>query len=1000
MKTEKQMAAAAAEFAKRWEGRGYEKGDSQPFWFDLLSSVFGVETPSTFIRYEEQVKVDKTNFIDGHIRSTKVLIEQKSIDKDLRLPVLQSDGSKFTPFQQAKRYIANMPLSEHPRWVVTCNFQEFLVYDMEQSNGEPEQILLANLGKEYYRLQFLVNEKSEHIKKEERVSMEAGQIVGRIYDALKEQYADNSPQAQRWLNILCVRLVFCLYAEDAGIFSHDQFCNYLSHYEADDFRNALIRLFDVLKSPEEKRSKYLKDDLKAFPYTNGGLFEEEIEIPQFTEQLRDIIIHNASLDFDWSEISPTIFGAVFESTLNPDTRRSGGMHYTSIENIHKVIDPLFLNDLRQELDTILEEKVEKKRVGKLAAYQDKLASLTFLDPACGSGNFLTETYLSLRRLENEVIREMYHGQGMIGEFLNPIKVNINQFYGIEINDFAVTVATTALWISESQMLTKTEHIIHKDIDFLPLKSYTNIKEGNALRENWNLVECPYGIPDKLAARTVPAYFQDTQADRFIVTTKERPEEAKEWKYGLLVHYNYIMGNPPFVGARQMSKEQKEDVLHIFGEKWKNVGNLDYVCCWYMKAFQSRQCGGAKVAFVSTNSICQGEQVANLWKPLMERGLCIDFAHRTFRWDSEATIKAHVHCVIVGFSRKEGPENWKPQDHIPGITSLDKPQYDALTDYKEGTIFDNDKVIKAKNINPYLLDAPNVFVESRIAPLCDVPWIKIGNKPIDGGNYLFTKEEMEDFIKVEPKSAKYFKLWYGSEEFIHQKPRYCLWLGHCSPAELRTMPHCLKRVEAVRDLRLASVSAGTQKLAERPTRFHVENMPDSNFIIIPKVSSEKRRYIPMGFMSPDALASDLVFVLTDANLYHFGVLQSNVHMAWVRAVCGRLEMRYRYSKDIVYNNFPWPKGTVTSYPWSEPIEPPAYQAKIEKTAQAILDARALYPDSSLADLYDDLTMPVELRKAHQDNDRAVMEAYGWKAGSQFTESMCVAELFKLYSEKTK
>lgn len=970
MKTEKQQAIAATDFAERWKGRGYEKGDSQIFWTELLTEVYGVENPSSFIRYEEQVKVDKTNFIDGHIPSTRVLIEQKSLGKDLRKGIVQSDGSVLNPFQQAKRYVANMPLSEHPKWIVTCNFAEFLVYDMEQPNGEPEQILLKNLGKEYYRLQFLVDAKNEHLSKEMQVSIDAGKIVGRIYEALLKQYDDDSVEALRWLNILCVRIVFCLYAEDAGIFKHDQFYDYLNCHNAGDTRNALIRLFETLNTPVEKRSKYLNDDLKAFPYTNGGLFAEDIEIPQFTEELRQILLQNASLDFDWSDISPTIFGAVFESTLNPETRRSGGMHYTSIENIHKVIDPLFLNDLRSELDTILEEKVEKQRIKKLDAYQDKLSQLTFLDPACGSGNFLTETYLSLRRLENEVIRERYHGQTMMGAFINPIKVSINQFYGIEINDFAVTVATTALWISEAQMLAETEKIIKQDIDFLPLKAYHNIREGNALRMDWNVIEIPSDIPTiyaknaHLIIEPEPLKASETvEYDELNIVARRFDGEAKPQMQRYQVNYDYIIGNPPFVGARLMSDSQKQDVISIFGEKWKNVGNLDYVSCWYMKAVRLMKTSvKTRAALVSTNSICQGEQVANLWQPLIECGVKINFAHRTFRWDNEASLKAHVHCVIVGFSDKDNIE-------------------------KEFLIFDNDKMNKVSHINAYLMDAPDVFVGSRQQSICDIPSIGIGNKPIDGGNYLFTKDEMDDFVKAEPKSAQYFKPWYGAEEFIHQKPRYCLWLGDCTPAELRQMPHCLKRIESVREMRLASSSAGTRKLADRPTRFHVENMPDTNFIIVPKVSSEKRRYVPMGFMSPDVLASDLVFVIPDATLYHFGILESNVHMAWMRAVCGRLEMRYRYSKDVVYNNFPWPSPT------------DAQKAKIEQTAQAILDARALYPDSSLADLYDELTMPAELRKAHQDNDRAVMQAYGFDVKTM-TESQCVAELFKLYQKLTK
>ena len=925
MKTDKQQAAAAAEFAERWKGRGSEKGESQPFWIDLLTNVFGITTPSDgFIRFEEHHMVDASNFIDGRIPSTRVLIEQKSLGKDLRAPIRQSDGEQLTPFQQARRYVVSMPVSEHPRWIVTCNFKEFLVYDMEQPNGEPEHILLENLGKEYYRLQFLVDVKSEHLSKEMEVSMKAGEMVGKIYEKLLEQYIDpTNADSLKSLNILCVRLVFCLYCEDSGVFGRrDMFHDYLVKYDAENTRAALIRLFKVLNTPLEERDPYLMESLAVFPYVSGGLFEEEnIEIPRFTDEIRHILLQNASLDFDWSEISPTIFGAVFESTLNPDTRRSGGMHYTSVENIHKVIDPLFLDELRTELDTILEEeKVPRQRKKRLEAYQERLASLTFLDPACGSGNFLTETYLSLRRLENRAIMEETYGQTMLGDFIaDPIRVNIRQFYGIEINDFAVVVAKTALWISEAQMMHETEKIIHKDLEFLPLRNYANIHEANALRIDWNDVV---------------------------------PKEQLD----------YIMGNPPFVGARLMDAQQKQDVIHIFGEKYKNVGNMDYVCCWYKKAWQMIKGTSSHAALVSTNSISQGEQVANLWQPLMEDGLRIDFAYRTFRWDSEASLKAHVHCIIVGFSE----DDFKTEEHL---------------------LFDKDKMTKVSHINGYLMDAPDVFIGSRQHPLADVPEIGIGNKPIDGGNYLFTRDEMLEFIQIEPKSEQYFKPWYGSVEFIHQQPRYCLWLGNCSPAELRQMPHCMKRIEAVRDTRLASTSAGTRKLADRPTRFHVENMPKGNYIIVPSVSSEKRRYIPMGFMSPDVLASNLVLLIPEATLYHFGILESNVHMAWMRAVCGRLKSDYRYSKDVVYNNFPWPTPTDEQ------------RAKIEQTAQQILDARAKYPDSSLADLYDELTMPVELRRAHQQNDRAVMAAYGFPVKTM-TESQCVAELFKMYKELTK
>ena len=940
------------------------------FWTDLLSNVYGVENLPDFIRYEERVNsmVDSTNFIDGHIPSTRVLIEQKSIDKDLRAPIPQSEGGKLTPFQQGKKYVANLPLSQHPKWIVTCNFKEFLVYDMEQPNGEPEQIFLKDLGKEYYRLQFLVDAKSEHITKEMRVSMKAGEIVGKVYDALLEQYDDTSAEALRWLNILCVRIVFCLYAEDAGVFRHDQFHDFLNGYNAEDLSDALLKLFKVLNTPLEKRSKYLKDDLKAFPYTNGGLFEEEIEIPQFTEELKQTLLQNASLDFDWSEISPTIFGAVFESTLNPETRRNGGMHYTSIENIHKVIDPLFLNDLRRELDEILEEKVEKTRLRHLDEYQDKLASLTFLDPACGSGNFLTETYLSLRRLENEIFREKYHGQMMMGEFLNPIKVSINQFYGIEINDFAVTVATTALWISEAQMLAETERIIQHDIDFLPLKSYANIKEGNALRLPWDEWESEKKVPTIFAKQTVaytdlskiaptmasePLYYNNLEihTESVQVLPKKKPTTYH-------VRFDYVMGNPPFVGARLMSESQKNDVLSVFGNM-KNVGNLDYVSCWYKKAAALLQGTNTHAALVSTNSITQGEQVAILWKALAKMGIRIDFAYRTFRWDSEAEIKAHVHCVIVGFSCSES--------------------------VKEKTIYLNDsQSIAASNINGYLIDSPDVFVESRKVPLSQVPEMLFGSMPNDGGNFILSEEEVAVMKSKYPESEKFIKKFLGAEEFINNKKRYCLWLVNASPAEMRKIPPIMERVANVQKLRSESKRAATQKLAATPTLFGETRQPVSGtYLLVPSTSSEKRRYVPLGFLDCNVISSNANLIVPNASLYHFGILTSNVHMAWMRVVCGRLKSDYRYSASIVYNNFPWPTPTE------------AQKAKIEQTAQAILDARNKFPDCSLADLYDEAAMPPDLRKAHQENDRTVMAAYGFNI--KMSESECVAELFKMYQK---
>ena len=779
MKTEKQQAQAAGEFARRWKGRGYEKGESQVFWTELVTEVFGVENPSLFLQFEQQAKLDHTSFIDVMIPSTRVMIEQKSLGKDLRKPIPQSDGTKLTPFQQAQRYAMTLKVSQHPRWIVTCNFAEFDIYDMENPNSEPHHVELCNLGREYYRLRFLVETGNEHLQKEFEVSMKAGDIVGKLYDAFIAEYGDNDPETLRCLNVLCVRLVFCLYAEDAGVFGRrDIFHDYMAHYATEDMRDALMQLFKVLNTPVEKRSRFLKPELAAFPYTNGGLFAEEIDVPPFTPEISSLLLNHASLDFDWSMISPTIFGGVFESTLNPETRRKGGMHYTSIENIHKVIDPLFLDDLRRELDAILEIKVENTLATRLNAYRDKLASLTFFDPACGSGNFLTETYLSLRRLENRAIFALRERTGFqFSVFESPIKVSINQFYGIEINDFAVTVATTALWISEAQMLAETERIVGKDIDFLPLKSYANIHEGNALATPWESVIEPSRL-------------------------------------------SYIIGNPPFIGARMMEQAQKQDMIATFGSKWHNVGNIDYVGAWYKRAADYMRGTTVEAALVSTNSITQGEQVADLWQPLMRDGLTINFAHHTFRWDSEASLKAHVHCVIVGFS-------YCPARH----------KY----------LFSGELKREVRHINAYLIEGDDVFVGSRPKPIADVPEIGIGNQPIDDGNYLFTEEEMLDFIAKEPQSRQYFHPWYGAQEFIHQKPRYCLWLGDCSPAEIRKMPHCMKRVENVRNFRLASKRASTLKLADRPTRFQVENMPEGNYIIIPRVSSEKRRYIPMGFL---------------------------------------------------------------------------------------------------------------------------------------------------------
>ena len=916
--SQQQQRLAVKQFIKNWTGKGYEKGESQPFWLQLLGEVLQVEHPAQFIRFENQVMLDHTSFIDGIIASTHVLIEQKSLDKNLNQPVKQSDGSLLTPFQQAKRYAAELPYSQRPRWIVTCNFAQFYIYDMEKPFGEPEIVYLKDLERDYYRLQFLVDSKNKHVEQEMQVSVAAGAIVGRLYDALLAQYKDaTNTRSLQSLNMLCVRLVFCLYAEDAGIFGRkNMFHDYLQPYAAKDLRRALIDLFKVLDETAAERDPYLDDELAAFPYVNGGLFaDENIEIPQLTDEIKELLLLQASENFDWSKISPTIFGAVFESTLNPATRRSGGMHYTSIENIHKVIDPLFLDALHNEFAAIREQKQAAAKKKALQAFQQRLAGLVFLDPACGSGNFLTETYISLRKLENDVLKELLGAQIVMGNLDNPVQVSISQFYGIEINDFAVTVAKTALWIAESQMLKETEDIVNMSIDFLPLKTNAYITEGNALRLDWESV--------------VP--------------------KAK---------LDYIMGNPPFVGASMMTAEQKKEAVAIFG-KIKLSNSIDYVGAWYYKACEMIDGTNIKVALVSTNSITQGEQVAAMWKPLFDRyDIHIDFAYRTFRWDSEASIKAHVHCVIIGFSQTEKNEKF---------------------------LFDNDKVTKAENISPYLIDAPTVFIASRSKPLSKVPKLTKGNQATDDGNFILSETERNKLLKDSPEVACCIRRYVGARDYLNNtEVRYCLWLKEITPSVYRKNREIMHRLEAIKNFREKSTAAPTRKFAEKPYLFFSSPQTNEEYLIIPRVSSERRKYIPIGFMSPDVIASDACSIVCGATLYHFGILTSNVHMAWMRAVAGRLKSDYRYSGGVVYNNFPWPTPT------------PAQKARIERTAQAILDARALYADSSLADLYDELTMPKELRDAHRANDRAVMDAYGLDVKTT-TESTCVAYLMKLYQK---
>lgn len=915
--------AAAKEFSKKWQTRpGDEKQECAAFWLELLRTVYGVRNAEDIVLFEDRVKVDHTRFIDARIPSTRVIIEQKSSDVDLAVPQKQSGGAMLTPYEQAKRYADSLSFDERARWIVTCNFREFRVHDLNRKNpAEPVSIIaLAELPTFYHRLFFLTDTQSQRVEKEKEVSMKAGELISRVYNAMLARYKNpNDADTLRHLNKFCVRLVFCLYAEDAEIFAKDQFLNYLSNSNPREVRERIKKLFLALNRRKEERDQY-DEELLAFPYVNGGLFAEpEMEIPLFDTEMVQLILDEASAGFDWSDISPTIFGGLFESTLNPETRRSGGMHYTSIENIHKVIDPLFLDALKEELDAILnKQQSAAKRKENLLAFQDKLAKLTFLDPACGSGNFLTETYISLRRLENEALRAMSNGQGEFGGEFSKVRVSIQQFHGIEINDFAVSVAKTAMWIASAQTWRETQEFSTQELgDFLPLETYDNIREGNALQLDW--LE---PLPNR--------------------------------------HVDYIMGNPPFVGYSNQTSAQKAEIETTFSNV-NGAGLLDYVCAWYKKAadiathFAKTHC-----AFVSTNSITQGEQVPLFWSQM--GNIHIDFAYRTFKWENETKGTAAVHCVIIGFScgNEKAKKLLMSEDGTPSEVS---------------------------HINGYLIPAADVYIVNRGKPLCKVPEIINGSKPADNGNFFFTEEEYHEFIKQEPRVVPFIRKVLGAREFIHGIPRYCLWLADAPLHEVRKIPVITARIDAVKEFRIRSPKAATQKSAEYAYLFQQIRQPaNGHYIIIPRHSSENREYIPLGFFDSSVIVTDAVTIVPEATLYHFGVLTSGMHMAWMRSVCGRLKSDYRYSNKLVYNNFPWPEPTAEQ------------QAKIEACAQAVLDARAAQQGATLADMYDSDYMAKSLREAHRTLDAAVEKAYGRKFKDDADRVAFLFEEYKKLAEK--
>jgi len=922
----------AKDFADNWYEGGGESGNYQIFWLTLLRDIFDVVRPERFIEFQKPVG---SKHIDAYIAKTKTLIEHKSFGVDLSGKILQSDGKFLTPYEQAKRYADALPEEQKPRWIVTCNFSEFRIY--KSGRDEPSIIKLRDLRYQFPRLKFLIDPTADDSPPQEKISRDALEVISNIYKAFANNYQRNKiADYEDDLNKICTRLVFCLYATDAQLFDANQFFNYLSGFNDEQRNIALQNLFNVLNTPQDARAD-CDEALKNFPYVNGGLFDEEISFPKYNRFIGDptasIGAFNSRKKFSWHEISPPIFGAMFESTFSKENRqRASGMFYTSEENIHKVIDPLFLDDLKDEFDAA-KRKQNRNRAAALLELQDKISKLKFFDPACGSGNFLTETYLSLRRLENDILEEL---RPLVTLPDNPIKVSIKNFYGIEINGFAVAVAQTALWIAENQMLQATEDALGKNLQALPLTNYATIIKANALKIDWASI------------------FKGSReiGNEGNSTTSLLPFSPNS--------LTYIIGNPPFVGARLKSDEQAADIKKVF-DGWKNIGNLDYVTCWYKKAADFIRGSNVRCAFVSTNSVCQGDSVGILWKNLFAAGVHIDFCHRTFKWLSDSENMAHVHCVVVGFSCAPNP----------------KPKI----------IFEDDNKIAAQNINAYLVDGDDIFVESRNAPLQrGVPSIGIGNQPIDNGNYLFTPDEMEDFIKQEPAAKKYFRQWYGADEFIKGKKRFCLWLGDLPLNEIKKMPHCWERVEAVKNYRLQSKRKSTLKLAATPTRFQVENFPKGNYLAIPEVSSEQRQYIPIGFLSPEIIASNLIFVVPNATLYHFGVLTSSIHMAWMRATAGYLGTSYRYSASIVYNNFVWcsPSGR--------------QRRRIEQTAQEILNVRADFADWTYARLYDEATMPQDLRDAHKENDLAVALAYGFDKFLD-DEARIVAELMKLYKSLT-
>lgn len=917
--------ADAEAFASRWANKGNENQDTQRFWIDFYQNVLGVEDAVSRLEFEKPVSTDASThegYIDVFIPSAKTLVEQKSLGIDLAKEETRQ-GRKVTPAKQGNAYAQGMPLSQQPRYIIACNFSDFWVFDRERDSLCREPLFklpLAELPKNLAAIQFLKGGAEAPATISRAVSVEAGKIMSKLHDQVAEAFDDpDTPENHHALSVLMTRLMFLMFCEDSGLVAPNAFRDYVSHFQAGDLRRGLKDLFVWLDTRDEDRDKYAEPWLKKLPYMNGGLFREKTEIPPLSENFRHTLIVEGCQEFDWSGVSPTVFGSIFEGALSHDHRRANGQHFTNPENIHKVIDPLFLDALKAEFDEACAKPVAGgARTRALKDLHKKIGSISILDPAAGSGNFLTESYLCLRQLENRILFELQGDQASFsfedsGD--RDVLVNLKNFHGIELEDFACCVARTALWIAEKQADADTAKVTQRVYQELPLTDYEGIVNANALRIDWNSV--------------VPADEVD-----------------------------YILGNPPFIGNARLEDSQKEDRANVFG---RSAGSLDYVACWHKTASEYMAGYHTRCAFVSTNSICQGQQVEPLWKPLFENGVHIDFAYPTFEWDSQASDEAHVHVIIVGFSR----------EHI-----------------KEKVLFDREGTPKVVgNINGYLAPIKDMFVSRRSRPLCDVLPMVRGCQPTDDGNLLLTQEERDELLCREPDAAPYIKPFSMGAEYINGIPRYCIWLDGVDPAVLTKLPLVRTRVQAVREFRFTSKKAATQKKAATPWLFDEVRPPKGkSYIAVPKVSSGRRKYVPMGFVTNGMIPGDKLFFISNGGLYEFGVLESQFQNAWMRRVAGRLKSDYSYSNTIVYNNFVWP------------VETDEHRAKIEKCAQAVLDARNSHPDASLADMYnpDNEFLFADLMRAHDQLDAAVESAYGVDFDGD--EDKIVAHLFNLYAEK--